>query len=95
MRIRLFGLLLLGISAAAFYALTHLVALPAADRSSVLEFATGIICVATEMLGLPMLALGAGLLAPTDIPPRSWYPVRGIRRPAKEDVDAARDPFVY
>lgn len=76
MKIRLLGILLLGISLTAFWWLTHLVALPAAERSTALQLAVAFVAVPAWLLGLPMLALGDGLIEPTEVPIRSWYAIR-------------------
>jgi hypothetical protein len=77
MKIRLIGLLLIGLSTLSFGALSHLVHDAPGDQLFWLKALLGLACVGTEMVGLPLLALGAGLFARVDVPARSWYPWTG------------------
>ena len=77
MRIRLAGLLLIGLSTLSFGALHHLVRIAPGGEFFWLKALLGLACVGTEMVGLPLLALGAGLFARVNVPARSWYPWTG------------------
>jgi hypothetical protein len=70
MKIRLAGLALLALSAAALFIFADVAALPVAERSHLVEAALAATGVLAEMLGLPMLLLGAGLFAPAPAPRR-------------------------
>lgn len=77
MKIRLLGLLLIGLSTLSFGALSHLVHATPGEQLFWLKALLGVACVGTEMVGLPLLALGAGLFARVGVPARSWYPAAG------------------
>ena len=77
MKIRLAGLLLLAFSTLSFGMLRDLAQAAPAGQISWLEALLALVCVGTEMVGLPLLALGAGLFAPAKIPARSWQPCTG------------------
>jgi hypothetical protein len=72
-KIRLAGLGLLILSALFFGALSHLVHADPGLRLYGLEAVLGLACVGAEMLGLPLLVLGAGLFTPVRAPARPWY----------------------
>ena len=74
MKIRLIGLLLIGLSTLSFGGLHHLVETAPGDQLFWLKALLGVACVGAEMVGLPLLALGAGLFARVNVPARSWYP---------------------
>jgi hypothetical protein len=77
MKIRLVGLVLLAVSATALSILADVAALPEAERSLLLEAALGAGGLLAEMLGLPMLLLGARLFAPVPAPRRPRHLVAG------------------
>jgi hypothetical protein len=95
MKIRLYGTALLIVSLAGFHWLSHGFAVAGVQHSTLLEIAVAAICVPAWLFGLPMMAMGSGLFARTDIPPPSGEPARDLHRTTKEGDDASSDPSVF
>jgi hypothetical protein len=72
MKIRLAGLVLLGICAFAAWRLHHLVAAPPRHDATALELLLGAAAFLCGSVGAAMTALGRGLSASVPAPPRPW-----------------------
>jgi hypothetical protein len=72
MKIRLIGLLLLGLCAFAAWRLHQLVILPPRHQATALELLFGAVAFLSASVGAAMTALGPGLFAPVPTPPRPW-----------------------
>lgn len=91
MKIRIPGLLLLGICALAAWRLHQLVVAPPRHGPTGFEFLLGALAFLSASAGAALTALGRGLFAPVPTPPRPWRVVQSGNEPTPARA-ATADP---